>query len=865
MFNTLIPWVLDYPKRFLFFIILFSIFAGSFVYKNISINTSNTDLLSKELTFRKNDIAFKKEFPQFSNNIMVVIDAKERDVVEDIASKFYKDVKIKGDKFFNDIFYPEELDFFKKNGLLYLSEDELEKNLDRMANYQPFITRLSEDQTLYSLLNTINLFLLADLNDQYVENIDKLFKKLTEVGNANNSLSWSNLFSSGSETNYREIIYLQPKLNTNSFFPSKDSLVFLENSLGELSRGYKHSNYLNTYHDKSKSFDIRLTGTVPMEQEELNTLEEGSKKGIFISLLFVLIIISIAFFWRIHLIVGSLITLIIGLVWTTAIALLFFQELNLISIAFAVLFIGLGIDFAIHYCLRSIEFFSEKNEKFLINVHNSISKALFLTAIAIAIGFFSFTFTSFKGLAQLGVIAGSGMFVSLFLTLFFLPAFLILKKDKGVFSGCADFERIALYSFFNKNSKVFIYLSVALILGSLSNLRNIQFENDPLKLRDQSTTSVQTMNELIKDKSINPHSVDILVNSFYEVDEIKSNIVDSNEIKEAISFFDLIPEKQEEKLEILNQFTNFYPKIELKEPRLLTFREFELEKIKINDLLINLEFVILKNYKNKIDIKNIEKLKERINSYKDFSSFTDYEKQFFYFLNENIKRYNNSLKANVITEEDIPSSLKKRYIGKNGKIRVEIVPLQDLDNYNNKKNFIEKVSKISRNVSGGSFTTYEAGEEIIKSFKEAMGASILLTILFLIFTLKNFKKVFIVFINLFAAFLFTLLFLDVLGLNLNFANIIALPLLFGLGAATSIQTVLRTQEFNNLENYFKKSSTPSAIFFSLFTTLGAFFVLSLSPHVGTASMGKLLIISLFSIFLANLTILIPLEKYFFKK
>jgi predicted RND superfamily exporter protein len=113
--------------------------------------------------------------------------------------------------------------------------------------------------------------------------------------------------------------------------------------------------------------------------------------------------------------------------------------------------------------------------------------------------------------------------------------------------------------------------------------------------------------------------------------------------------------------------------------------------------------------------------------------------------------------------------------------------------------------------------------------------------------------------------LFTLLFLDVLGLNLNFANIISLPLLFGLGAATSIQTVLRTKEFNNLENYFKKSSTPSAVFFSLLTTLGAFFVLSLSSHVGTASMGKLLIISLFSIFLANLTVLIPLEKFFFKK
>ena len=863
MTNSLINWVLTYPKRFIFFILLITLAAGCFVYKNISINTSNTDLLSKELTFRKNDIAFTKEFPQFSNTIMVVIDAREKDVAQDIASKFYYFAKTREDELFDDIFYPNELDFFKKNGFLYLSEDELEESLDEMSAYQPFISRLSQNQTLYGLLNTVNLFLTADLNDQYIQKINKLFKKLPEVGN---SLSWSNLFAKGSEADHREIIYLKPKLNTDSFFPSKDSLNFLK-SIDLEFYNYKHANRININLDSKESFDIRLTGTVPMEQEELSNLEEGSKKGIFISLLFVLIIISVAFFWRVHLILGSLVTLIIGLIWTTAIALLLFQELNLISIAFAVLFIGLGIDFAIHYSLRSVELFDEKHDNFLINTHKSISKALFLTAIAIAIGFFSFAFTSFKGVAQLGAIAGSGMFVSLFLTLFFLPAFLILKKDKKTFSGWDDFERMKLFSFFNKkkNSKVLFYLSLALILVSINNLKKIQFENDPIKLRDQNTTSVQTMNELIKDKNVNPHSVDILVDNFSEVNDIKNHIVNSDEIKEAISFFDLIPENQEKKLEILDQFKTFYPKIELKESRLLTPREFALEKTKINDLLSDLQIKISKNYKNKIDIREIKRLEKRINSYEDSASFTEYEKQFFYFLNQNIKRFNKSLEAKIIFEEDIPVSLKKRYIGQNGKIRVEIVPSKDLDNFDYKKSFIASVSNINLNISGGSFTTYEAGKEVVKSFKEAIGASIFLTTLFLIFTLRNFKKVFIVFVNLIAAFLFTLYFLGALGINLNFANIIALPLLFGFGAATSIQTVLRTEEFNNLENYFEKSSTPSAVVFSLLTTLGAFFVLSLSSHVGTSSMGILLIISFFSVFLANLTVLIPLEKYLFKK
>ena len=161
MFTSLIDWILNYPKRFIFFILLITLAASCFVYKNISINTSNTDLLSKELTFRKNDIAFTKEFPQFSNNIMIVIDARKSDIAKDIASSFYKEIKKKEGELFSDIFYPEELDFFKKNGFMYLSEEEIEEKLDQMTSYQPFISRLSKDQTLYGLLNTINFFFIC--------------------------------------------------------------------------------------------------------------------------------------------------------------------------------------------------------------------------------------------------------------------------------------------------------------------------------------------------------------------------------------------------------------------------------------------------------------------------------------------------------------------------------------------------------------------------------------------------------------------------------------------------------------------------------------------------------------------------------
>jgi len=900
MFKSLIDCVLTHPKKFILFILLITLSAGCFVYKNISVNTSNTDLLSKELTFRKNDIAFTKEFPQFSNNIIVVVNGKKSDLVKSATSEIYKILvqEHKNDYLYDHIFYSGELDFFKKNGLLYLSEEELQEKLDDMARYQPFISRLANDLSLYNFLDTINLFLSADLSDSHVERINKLFEQLGDKENEG-YIFWGDLFSNNDSSNYTEIIHIQPRLDVATFNPAKRILDFLEENIKE-------------YETIGPGVNVRLSGVVPMEQDELNTLGGGAKIGVTISLILVFMFLIITFRDLLYLL-ASFLTLIIGLILTTTFALFLFKELNLISIAFAVLFIGLGIDFSIHYLLRTYEFFSKEfddaNEAvarplpkdFLLKTNKSITKALLLTAVAVAIGFFSFAFTSFRGLAQLGIIAGGGMFISLFLTLSFLPSFLILIKNFSnqnyiIINYTKDnlrgFYFADFMSFFKRNTKIFFTLSVFFLLFSIFNLKNIQFDNDPMKLRNQESSSVKTMNDLIKDKTINPHSVDVLVDDINKADELKKNISNLDEVKEVIYFKDLIPKNQDEKLEILDQFKIFFPEVKLSQDKMENLKKLnelkwvdqglykELFKKSANPLVKkdlwkeeqNKIFELLKSIEDKASEKKINTsyikfLKENILDWSAITTHGYVEHSMFYFFRKNIQKFNESLEAEKISYTNIDRKLLKKYEsqGVNKKYRLEIIPSKNLDDQNNKKGFVESVSQIAPNISGGAFTMYEAGRSILQSFKEAMIISICLTTLFLFFTLRNFKKVFIVFINLVAALLFSLSLLTLSGFNLNFANIIALPLLFGLGAATSIQTILRTEKFKTLDDYFINSTTPRAIVFSLLTTLGTFFVLSLSSHVGTASMGKLLIISIFSIYLANLTILLPLEKYFFKK
>ena len=683
MTNSLINWVLTYPKRFIFFILLITLAAGCFVYKNISVNTANTDLLSKELTFRKNDIAFTKEFPQFSNNIIVVVEHYSKQTTKHMASNIYKQIKRNG-KYFNDVFYPEELDFFKTNGFLYLSVEELENKLDEISMYQPFISRLSGNQTFYELLNTLNLFLTADLDKKYLITINKLLGDVKEVSKY--PIIWGDIFSNdvkrrsylGGE---REIIYLQPKNDETYIFPAAGSIYAVEEII-KIKKGKYFDEISFRYVP-----NISLTGTAIMEHTELDELQRDSKDGIFISLVLVILILLYAFKYKRNLFIANILTLIIGLIWTTAFALLCFNQLNLISIAFAILFIGLGIDFSIHFTLRSREFIAadKKPGTYLINTYKSIAPTLFLTAVAISIGFYSFTLTSFSGLAELGVIAGTGMFISLFLTLFFLPAILILKYASTVtefshdtYSRMFDFgynKEFLHLTYFNIHAKRNFIFALSFLLFSLYNLSNVKFETDPLKLRNDNWDSVRVMNELIRDKDIDHNSVNILADDLSQAIELKNKVLDLKEVKEVSFFKDLIPENQDKKLEILDQFNTFFPKINLKQKRNYDQISLENEKEKIINLLTSIEEKVLLNYEGQIETLNIREIKNKISSYQNIEDLIELEKNIFYFFDISVKELEASLKAKKISEKNIPEELKKRYIGKNGKIRLEVVPV----------------------------------------------------------------------------------------------------------------------------------------------------------------------------------------------
>ena len=339
------------------------------------------------------------------------MEAATPDQARDAAALLYERLKREQD-LFEFVFYPDALALFRESGLLYLDANELQDLSDNLAEVQPFLARLARDPSLRGLFEVLADALDA-LEDGEEIDINPVLGRINAAleavrDNRPYRLSWQELMS-GDEpgetgppgagagtTPYREFILTQPKLDYGGFFPATPSI------------GKIHQLYDDLGIASSPGARMRLTGATVLSHEEMLSVVKGTETAAVLALCLVTVIL-LAGLGSVKLALVTVISLVTGLALTAAFATLTVGELNLISVAFAVLYIGLGVDFAIHYCLRYREHLidGEERRRALEQTSANIGGSLFLCAISTAIGFFAFIPTAYTGVAELGWISGS--------------------------------------------------------------------------------------------------------------------------------------------------------------------------------------------------------------------------------------------------------------------------------------------------------------------------------------------------------------------------------------------------------------------------------------------------------------------------
>jgi len=651
------------------------------------------------------------------------------------------------------------------------------------------------------------------------------------LNKGNPSFSWRELTSDTplTDADRRAFIEFKPVLDYNSLEPGKEATDAIRSAATEL-------DFPGKYQAR-----VRLTGPVPIANEEYATVQDGAIVNGIGTVLVVLLILWMALHST-KIIFAVFVNLFIGLSLTTAAGLLMVGSFNLLSVAFAVLFVGLGVDFGIQF---SVRYRSErfKNDNLILALEEAARRSavpLSLAAMATAAGFLCFMPTDYKGISELGEIAGAGMLIAFTSSITVLPAMLKLLNPPGEKEPVGYAFLAPLDHFLEKHRIPIIVGTLLVAVAGMPLLYFMKFDFNPMNLRNPKAESIATFLDLRKDPNTGANAIDVMTNSETDAKAIEAKLEKLPEVLRVMSLDSFVPQDQAPKLKLIAQAAKVLgPALN---PDSIDAPPSDQENVD------SLKSTVENLRKTAGDGKGpgataSRRLADALAKLAASDEATRNKAQAVFItpLKVVLEQLKTSLQAQPVSLQTLPPDLVSGWKAKDGLMRVEALPRGDPNDNDNLRNFAAAVLAAEPTAIGGPVSILKSGDTVVKAFVHAGIYALLVISVLLWITLRRITDVLLTLVPLLVAGAVTLEICVLIKLPLNFANIVAMPLLLGVGVAFKIYyvTAWRSGRTNLLQ-----TSLTRAIFFSALTTATAFGSLWLSSHPGTSSMGKLLALSL---------------------
>jgi hopanoid biosynthesis associated RND transporter like protein HpnN len=592
---------------------------------------------------------------------------------------------------------------------------------------------------------------------------------------------------------------------------------------------------------------------VPLADEEFATLAEGAALNAIVTMLIVVALLWLAL-RSARLIVAILATLLVGMAVTAAFGLFVYGAFNLISVAFAVLFIGLGVDFGIQFCVcyRAKRHLHDDLQFALRDAGSEVGVPLALAGASTAAGFYAFLPTDYRGVSELGLVAGTGMIVAFVTSITLLPALLALLRPGGERAEVGYTAAAPIDRFLARHRLGVLAVAAAIAVGSLLLLPKLRFDFNPLNLRSAQAESVATLLDLMQSPDTTPNTIEILAPTLGDAETLAKRLSSLPDVNRALTLASFIPAQQDAKLALLGDAAMLL--------------DAALNPLDVKPPPTDEETV-------RAMVRTAQALTQAAGSAPGGAAATDATRlakaltilakadpavrerareAIVPGLVVTLAQLRDALQAETVTLASLPADLKRDWMAPDGRARVEVFPKGDANDNAALQRFTAAVRQVAPDATGTTVGIQESSRTIVKAFLQAGLWALLSITILLALALRRVADVLLTLAPLTLAGLVTLGTCVAIDLPLNFENIIALPLLFGIGVAFSIYFVMawRSGAANLLQ-----SSLTRAVLFSALTTGTAFGSLWYSHHPGTASMGKLLALSLAYTLVASLLFL----------
>ena len=843
---------------------LVSVALAGYAATHLGINTHHSAVLDEGLPFWEDYQAFAEFFPILDEALLVVIDAETPRRAQDAADALAARLALQTD-LFERVYVPGGGDFFEQHALLYLSVEELEDLSDQLASVQPLLAEVSRDRSLRNLANVLrNGIEHARTHPEAVGDMSLVFDSLSTAAAAvlegrPRAISWTELLIERTlpGERARRLIVLDPLFDYASLLPGRRAIRAVRETAAELGL------------DARAGVSVRVTGNVALNTEEMVIVARQSLLAAVGCFVLVGIVLFVALrSWRIA--IAILGALLVGLIATAAFAAFAVGKLNVVSVAFAVLFIGLGVDFGIHLGMRFAELVraGDDDAQALAETARSVGASLVLCAATTAMGFYVFIPTDFRAVAELGLISGTGMLFSLFCSLTVMPA--ILAATKGsvgrVWKGAPWFERtlVGIAVRHPRNVRIAAALLGLLALVAIPGLR---FDHNVSRLRDPETESVQAFEDLLAVSDTSPWTIDLMAPSLEEAAATAERLRQLDVVERAITLRDWVPTEQGEKLDLLADMSLFVPPTPSGATAPAAPLADQIEALRALQEALRSPWLLDGDAGRAASAEraaaHLERFLARLETIdRKQEKLDQFEESLTGAMPDQMQRLWRAIDADEVTLADLPEELATRFVAPDGRARVQVLPSENLGDLDAYARFVERVQSVAPHATGSAVALLFWGRAVVESFRDALGLAVLSVATLLWVLWRRLSDMALVLLPLLLAAALTTATAVVLGIDFNFANVLVLPLLLGVGVDSGVHLVHRHRVAHGHEMdgpapevELLGTSTAQAVLFSALTTMGSFGSLALSTHPGLASLGRLLLIGVSYTLLCNLVVL----------
>jgi uncharacterized protein len=840
MLNPLVFRVVAFCSRNAWRVIVLAVVlaALSSVYtvRHFAIKTDVKDLFPPDLPWTQRAFDYMKAFPQ--PEVLVVVDGPTPELVEQASTKLAEALAARRD-LIQGVHQAQGGRFFEQNGLLYLPTPEVAQLTDGLVKAGPLLQAVAADPSLRGALGALS-FGLAGVQYGQIQ-LDDLARPMTMAADTVQealegrpaSFSWRVLVSgkAADPQELRRFIEVEPVLDYSALEPGRAATNAIMQTAQELHLAADYQ------------ARVRITGLAPMNDDQFATIKENATLNVAVSLAAVFVILWLALHY-VRIILAVVINLAAGLAIAAAFGLFLVGALNIISVAFFVLFIGLGVDFGLQF---SVRYRAERHDygDLRAGLRSAARKAgapLALAAAATAVGFSSFLPTSYRGLSELGQIAGSGMIIAFLTSITLLPALLTVLKPPSE-PLPMGFASLAPVDSFLQRHRVSVIVSTLLLVGFASPLLLfLPFDFNPLHTQNPNAPSVATFLELRKDPRAGANAIEIVAPDTRAAAGIAQGLSSLPQVWRTQTLDSFVPSGQDEKLKLIRTAAKAIAP--LLRPAKTAAPPTDAQNIDALTSTANTlsAFAGQAQGAGADSAGRLSTLLLQL-AKADPSVRQQVETAVVGPLRLSLRQLQEELGPQPITTDKLPSDLKRPWVAPDGRARIQVLPKGDPDDTTALRDFVKAVLAVQPNASGPAVLMYEAGNTVVRAFIEAGIFSLAAIAVLLWITLRRITDVLLTLVPLLVAGIVTLELCVVLDLPLNFANIIAFPLLLGVGVAFKIYYIMA---WRSGKTALVQSTLTRAVIFSALATATAFGSLWLSSDPATSSMGKLMALALVS-------------------